>query len=241
MQGKNVLITGAATGIGKAIALCFAARGSNIIINHRHGAPTELEAEIKAMGVNAICIQGDVGSFAQAESIIKTARETFGSIDVLVNNAGITRDALLMRMSEEDFDSVIQTNLKGAFNMIRHISGVMLKQRSGAIVNMTSVVGVMGNAGQANYAASKAGLIGLTKTTAKELASRGITCNAVAPGFIHTRMTEVLSEDVKNKMLEHIPLKKFGTPEDVANLVYFLATSPYITGQVVHVDGGMVM
>ncbi len=241
MQGKNVLITGAATGIGKAIALKFAQCGSNIVINHIFEAPTELENQIKGMGVNAVCIQADIGKFDQAEKLVKEAKAAFGSIDVLVNNAGITRDGLLMRMSENDFDSVIETNLKGTFNMIRHTSNIMLKQKSGSIINMASVVGIMGNIGQANYSASKAGVIGLTKTTAKELSSRGITCNAVAPGFIQTAMTEVLPEDVKKSMLEHIPLKRFGTPEDIAEVVYFLAVNKYITGQVINCDGGMVM
>ena len=241
MQGKNVVITGAATGIGRAIALKFASQGSNIVINHIFDAPKELEEQINAMGVKAICVEADISKFDQAEKLIKTAKSEFGSIDVLVNNAGITRDGLLMRMSEEDFDAVIETNLKGTFNMLRHASNIMLKQRSGSIVNMASVVGIMGNAGQVNYSASKAGVIGMTKSTAKELASRGITCNAVAPGFIATRMTEVLSDDVKKSMMEHIPLKKFGTPEDVAEVVYFLASHKYITGQVVNCDGGMVM
>lgn len=241
MQGKNVVITGAATGIGKAVALKFASQGSNIVINHIFDAPKELEEEIKSMGVKAICIEANIGKFDEAERLIKASKEAFGSIDVLVNNAGITKDGLLMRMSEEDFDSVIETNLKGTFNTIRHVSSIMLKQKSGSIVNMASVVGLMGNAGQANYAASKAGVIGLTKTTAKELAPRGITCNAVAPGFIISRMTDVLSEEVKEKMIELIPLKKLGTVEDVAEVVYFLASNKYITGQVVNCDGGMVM
>lgn len=241
MDAKNAVITGAATGIGKAIAIKFASMGFNIIINHILEPPAELEEYIKSLGVNAMCVHADVGKFDEAEKLVNISKEAFGSIDVLVNNAGITRDGLIMRMSEADFDSVIETNLKGTFNMMKHVSSVMLKQKSGAIVNIASVVGLTGNAGQSNYAASKAGVIGLTKSIAKELASRGITCNAVAPGFIKTQMTDVLSEIVRVKMLENTPLKRFGTPEDVAEAVYFLATNSYITGQVVNCDGGMVM
>ena len=241
MKGKTVLVTGGAKGIGKGIALEFAKNGANVVLNYRSGDPSAVVAEIEACGVQCKAIQADVSDFAQAEMLAKQAKEAFGTLDCLVNNAGITRDGLLLRMSEADFDAVLDTNLKGAFNMMRHVSPIMLKQRSGAVVNVSSVVGLMGNAGQANYAASKAGLIGLTKSAAKELGSRGITCNAIAPGFIETDMTAGLPEDVKTKMYEMIPLKRFGQTEEVARLVVFLAGQTYITGQVVAVDGGMTM
>lgn len=241
LKNQTALITGSAKGIGKAIALRFAQEGCHILLNYRSKVSDELIEEIKGYGVKCVPIQGDVSDFNTAKEIVAKCKDELGSVDILVNNAGITRDALLMRMSEEDFDSVIQTNLKGCFNMIRHVSGVMLKQKSGAIINMASVVGQMGNMGQANYAASKAGVIGLTKTTARELASRGITCNAIAPGFIQTDMTDVLKEDIKEKMLQNIPLNKFGKTEDVAEAAVFLAKNKYITGQVLNVDGGMVM
>jgi len=191
--------------------------------------------------VTCMPVQGDVSDFAFAADMMKKVKKELGSVDILVNNAGITKDMLLMRMTEEQFDSVIQTNLKGTFNMIRHASSIMLKQRSGAIINMSSVVGVMGNVGQANYAASKAGIIGLTKSTAKELAARGVTCNAIAPGFVETDMTAALSEDLQKQMLETIPLKRYGQVDDIAQAAVFLAKNTYITGQVLHVDGGMCM
>ena len=197
--------------------------------------------EIEDCGVKCMPVQGDVSDFDFAKNLIKDVKKEFGTIDVLVNNAGITNDMLLMRMSEEQFDSVINTNLKGSFNMIRHASSVMLKQRSGAIINMSSVSGVAGNIGQANYAASKAGVIGLTKATAKELAQRGVTCNAIAPGFIETDMTAVLADETKDAILNSIPLGRAGKPEDVANAAVFLAKNNYITGQVLNVDGGMIM
>lgn len=238
---KTVLVTGGAKGIGRAIALAFAKEGCNIVLNYRSGVSDELLAEIKALGVECLPLQGDVSDFDTAKKIVTEAKQHFGSLDVLVNNAGITRDMLLMRMTEEEFDAVINTNLKGTFNMIRHTSNIMLKQKAGAIINLASVVGQMGNIGQANYAASKAGVIGLTKTTARELGSRGISCNAIAPGFIETDMTSVLKEDVKKQMLNEIPLKRFGQPEEVAQAAIFLAKNRYITGQVLNVDGGMVM
>ncbi len=241
LKGKTVVVTGAAKGIGYAIALAFAKEGANIVLNYRSSVPDEAIQQIESYGVSCLPIQADVSKFDEAERLIKEAKKACGSIDVLVNNAGITRDGLLMRMSEEDFDAVINTNLKGAFNTIRHASSILLKQRSGAIINISSVVGVMGNAGQANYAASKAGIIGLTRATARELAPRGITCNAIAPGFIQSDMTAVLKEEVQAKMLETIPLHRFGTVEDVAQAAVFLASHPYVTGQVLHVDGGMVM
>ena len=241
LKDKNVIVTGAAKGIGRAVALAFAKEGCNIVLNYRSTVPDELIKEIEDMGVKCLAIQCDVSDFAQSEELVKKAVAEFKTIDVLVNNAGITRDTLLMRMSEEDFDAVIATNLKGTFNMIKHVSKFMLKQRSGSIVNMSSVVGVMGNVGQANYAASKAGVIGLTKSTARELAARGITCNAIAPGFIKTSMTDVLSDAVKENILGNVPLKRLGEPEEVAELAVFLAKTGYITGQVVNIDGGMAM
>lgn len=241
LEGKTVLVTGAAKGIGKAIALAFAKQGCNIVLNYRSNVSDDTIKEIEAYNVKCMPLQGDVSDFATAAEIVKKAKKEFGTVDVLVNNAGITKDMLLIRMSEEEFDSVIQTNLKGTFNMIRHVSSVMLKQRSGAIINMSSVVGVTGNAGQANYAASKAGVIGLTKATAKELAARGVTCNAIAPGFVETDMTAVLTDEQKSMMLEAIPLKRYGQVEDIANAAVFFAKNTYITGQVLNVDGGMVM
>ena len=241
LEGKTVLVTGAAKGIGKAIALAFAKQGCNIVLNYRSNVSDDTIKEIEAYNVKCMPLQGDVSDFATAAEIVKKAKKEFGTVDVLVNNAGITKDMLLMRMSEEQFDSVIQTNLNGTFNMIRHVSSVMLKQRSGAIINMSSVVGVTGNAGQANYAASKAGVIGLTKATAKELAARGVTCNAIAPGFVETDMTAVLTDEQKSMMLETIPLKRYGQVEDIANAAVFFAKNTYITGQVLNVDGGMVM
>ena len=232
LEGKTVLVT---------VALAFAKQGCNIVLNYRSNVSDDTIKEIEAYNVKCMPLQGDVSDFATAAEIVKKAKKEFGTVDVLVNNAGITKDMLLMRMSEEQFDSVIQTNLKGTFNMIRHVSSVMLKQRSGAIINMSSVVGVTGNAGQANYAASKAGVIGLTKATAKELAARGVTCNAIAPGFVETDMTAVLTDEQKSMMLEAIPLKRYGQVEDIANAAVFFAKNTYITGQVLNVDGGMVM
>lgn len=241
LKGKTAVVTGAAKGIGKAIAIAFAKEGCNIVLNYRSSVSDETIKEIEGYGVTCLPVQGDVSDFTFAASMMKQVKKELGSVDILVNNAGITRDMLLMRMSEEEFDSVIQTNLKGCFNMIRHVSSIMLKQRSGAIINMASVVGIMGNAGQANYAASKAGIIGLTKSAAKELAARGITCNAIAPGFVETDMTNVLTDEQKEKMLEAIPLKRYGQVEDIAQAAVFLAKQTYITGQVINVDGGMVM
>ena len=241
LQGKTAVVTGAAKGIGKAIALAFAKEGCNIVLNYHSSLDDETVQEIEACGVTCMPVQGDVSDFAFAADMMKKVKKELGSVDILVNNAGITKDMLLMRMTEEQFDSVIQTNLKGTFNMIRHASSIMLKQRSGAIINMSSVVGVMGNVGQANYAASKAGIIGLTKSTAKELAARGVTCNAIAPGFVETDMTAALSEDLQKLMLETIPLKRYGQVDDIAQAAVFLAKNTYITGQVLHVDGGMCM
>ncbi|MBQ1993627.1 MAG: 3-oxoacyl-[Lachnospiraceae bacterium] len=241
LKGKTVVVTGAAKGIGKAIAVAFAKEGCNIVLNYRSSLSEDVVKEIESYGVKCMPVQGSVADFEFAAELVKTVKKEFKTLDVLVNNAGITKDMLLMRMSEEQFDSVIDTNLKGTFNMVRHASSLMLKQRSGSIINMASVVGVTGNAGQANYAASKAGIIGLTKSAAKEFAQRGITCNAIAPGFVETDMTGVLSDDVKDKLLENIPLGRYGQVEDIASAAVFLAKNTYITGQVLNVDGGMVM
>ena len=241
LKGKTAIVTGAAKGIGRAIAIALAKRGCNIVLNYRSSVKEELIEEIESHGVKCLAIKADISDFKEAEELVKKTKEEMGSVDVLVNNAGITRDGLLIRMSEKDFDDVINTNLKGAFNMLRHSGAVMLKQKSGTIINISSVVGLMGNAGQVNYAASKAGILGMTKSAARELASRGITVNAVAPGFITTDMTDVLNEEQHKRMIDNIPLKKAGAPEDVAEAVVFLAENRYITGQVLNVDGGMVM
>ncbi|MHC1685012.1 MAG: 3-oxoacyl-[acyl-carrier-protein] reductase [Clostridiaceae bacterium] len=245
LKGKNAIVTGGARGIGRSIALKLAEEGANIVLNYRSSGSfvDELVSEIEAKGVKCVAVQGDVSVHSEAEALIKAAVENLGSLDILVNNAGITKDGLIMRMKEEDFDSVINTNLKGAFNTIKFASAVMMKQKRGTIINMASVVGILGNPGQANYVASKAGIIGMTKSVAKELGSRGITCNAVAPGFIQTDMTEVLNEKQKTAMMDVIPLKRAGSVDDVSNVVAFLASEKagYITGQVISVDGGMAM
>jgi 3-oxoacyl-[acyl-carrier protein] reductase len=241
LENKTVIVTGAAKGIGRAVAVAFAKAGANVVVNYRSTTPDETVKAVEAEGVKCLAVQADVSSFEESEKLVEAAKEAFGSVDVVVNNAGITRDTLLMRMSEEDFDAVIDTNLKGCFNMVKHASKVMLKQKSGTIINMSSVIGLVGNAGQANYAAAKAGIIGITKSAAKELAPRGITCNAIAPGFIETDMTAVLSDKVKEGILANIPLKRMGSPEEIASTAVFLASSKYITGQVLAVDGGMVM
>jgi 3-oxoacyl-[acyl-carrier protein] reductase len=245
LENKTAVVTGASRGIGRAVAIKLASLGANIVLNYRSSIKSveEVLAEIKAMGANAVAVQGDISSFTEAEKVIKAAVENFGSLDILVNNAGITKDGLLARMKEEDFDSVIETNLKGAFNCIRHATPIMMKQRRGRIINMSSVVGVAGNVGQINYAASKAGVIGMTKSAAKELASRGITVNAIAPGFIQSDMTDALSDKVKEKLLSGIPLKRLGQAEEVAELTAFLASesASYITGQVININGGMYM
>jgi len=245
LENKTAVVTGASRGIGRAVAIKLASLGANIVLNYRSSIKSveEVLAEIKAMGINAVAVQGDISNFAEAEKVIKAAVENFGSLDILVNNAGITKDGLLARMKEEDFDSVIETNLKGAFNCMRHATPIMMKQRRGRIINMSSVVGVAGNAGQINYAASKAGVIGMTKSAAKELASRGITVNAIAPGFIQTDMTDALSDKVKEDLLSGIPLKRLGQADEVAELVAFLASesASYITGQVININGGMYM
>ncbi len=245
LEGKTAIVTGASRGIGKAIAQKLASQGAAVVINYNGSEEKALEAqkEIQEKGGAASVYQCNVADYEQCRKFIQDVIKEYGHLDILVNNAGITQDGLLMKMSEEDFDKVIDTNLKGAFNTIRFASRQMLKQRSGRIINMSSVSGVTGNAGQANYAASKAGLIGLTKAAARELASRGITVNAIAPGFIETDMTAVLSDQVKEAAVAQIPLGGFGKKEHVAAAAAFLASEEagYITGQVIHVDGGMVM
>ena len=241
LKGKTVLVTGAAKGIGRAIATAFAKEGCNVILNYRSTISDDFIAEIKSYGVECLPIQGDVSNFDKSKEIVDKSIEIFSSIDILINNAGVTKDGLLMRMSEQDFDTVLNINLKGSFNMTRHAINYMIKKRSGTIINISSVVGVIGNAGQVKYAASKAGIIGMTKSIAREVASRGITCNAIAPGFIQTDMTAVLKEDVVKQMTAQIPMKKLGQVEDIAQTAVFLAKSQYITGQVIHVNGGMAM
>ncbi|GFI07620.1 MAG: 3-oxoacyl-[acyl-carrier-protein] reductase [Lachnospiraceae bacterium] len=245
LEGKTAIVTGASRGIGRAIALELGKKGAYVVVNYNGSseAAQETADAIQAAGGQAETYQCNVADYEACEKLINDVIGRRGRIDILVNNAGITRDNLLMRMSEEDFDAVLSTNLKGAFHTMRLVSRYMLKQRSGRIINMASVVGVAGNAGQANYAASKAGVIGMTKSAAKELASRGITVNAVAPGFIETDMTGKLSSKVREQAAAQIPMGGFGKPEDVAKAVGFLASDDagYITGQVLHVDGGMVM
>lgn len=245
LKGKTAIITGSGRGIGKAVAVKLASLGANIVIND---IPASADAqataeEIRGMGVGCICIKGDVTNIDDVKTLVDGAVKEFGAVDIFVNNAGITRDGLMLRMSEEDWDMVMNINLKGAFNCIKTVARPMMKNRGGSIINMASVVGVMGNAGQANYSASKAGLIGLTKTTAKEFSSRGIRCNAIAPGFIQSAMTDKLPDDVKAQYYDAIPLGRFGTVENIADCVAFLASdmSSYITGQVICVDGGLIM
>lgn len=245
LTGKVAVVTGASRGIGRQIAKTMAREGATVIVNYNGSAAKaeEVVAEITEAGGQAEAIQCNISDYAASQEFLANVISKYKRIDILVNNAGITRDNLLMKMSEEDFDAVLATNLKGAFNCTKHVSRQMLKQKSGRIINISSVSGVMGNAGQANYCASKAGVIGLTKSVARELGSRGITVNAIAPGFIETEMTEVLSEDVKKAMGDQIPLKRFGKTEDIAEMAAFLASdkAAYVTGQVISVDGGMAM
>lgn len=245
LEGKVALVTGASKGIGSAIAKKLAALGAFVIVNY-NGSEKRAEdvvAQIKEQGGNAVSFQCNVADYQAAGEMVQEVIRTWQRIDILVNNAGITRDNLIMKMSEEDFDAVLATNLKGAFNTIRHTARQMLKQKSGKIINISSVSGVLGNAGQANYAASKAGVIGLTKSVARELASRGINVNAIAPGFVETEMTEALSGSVKEGAVAQIPFRRFGKPEDIAEAAAFLASdqSAYMTGQVLCVDGGMAI
>ena len=245
LENKVALVTGASRGIGRAIAERLAKDGATVIVNY-NGSRDKAEAvvkEIEEAGGKAEAYQCSVADFAGVEEMMSYVIKTYGRIDILVNNAGITRDGLLMKMSEEDFDAVIATNLKGTFNCMRHVARQMIKQRGGRIINISSISGVMGNAGQMNYAASKAGVIGMTKTAARELASRGITVNAIAPGFITTDMTDVLSDSVKESLLAQIPMKAMGESADIAGTAAFLASddAKYITGQVINVNGGMAM
>ncbi|MBP2832633.1 3-oxoacyl-[acyl-carrier-protein] reductase [Aquimarina sp. U1-2] len=244
LQDKTAIITGATRGIGKGIAEIFAKNGANIAFTYSSSvtAAEQLEKELIDLGVKAKGYQSNAADYTQAQELVKDVLETFGAIDILVNNAGITKDNLLMRMGEEDFDTVIEVNLKSVFNMTKAVQRTMLKQRHGSIINMSSVVGVKGNAGQANYAASKAGIIGFSKSVALELGSRNIRSNVVAPGFIETEMTAKLDEKVVEGWRNAIPLKRGGTPEDIANACVYLASdlSAYVTGQVLHVDGGML-
>jgi len=247
LEGKVAIVTGAGRdgkGIGRSIALALAAEGADIVIADFVPEAAEAVAQdVRSLGRRAVAVKADVSKPADADAIVQKALDEFGKVDILVNNAGITRDALIARMSEEDWDAVIGTNLKGTFNCTKAVTRPMLKQRSGKIVNIASVMGIIGNVGQANYSASKAGIIALTKTTAKELGARGINVNAVAPGFIQTAMTDELPDSVRENIAGRIPVNRLGTSEDVAKLVLFLCTddSDYITGQVVNVDGGMVM
>ena len=245
LTGKVALVTGAGRGIGRQIALTLAAQNAFVIVNY-NGSKDKAEetvSEIKAAGGDAVSYKCNVSDFEECQQMITAIIKEYKHIDILVNNAGITRDGLIMKMSEDDYDAVLDTNLKGTFNTIRHMSRYFLKQKSGRIINISSVSGILGNAGQANYSASKAGVIGLTKAVARELASRGITVNAVAPGFVDTDMTDALSDSTKENLISQIPLGRTGKPQDIANAVLFLASDAagYITGQVLSVDGGMAI
>lgn len=243
LKNKTAVITGASRSIGEAIAMKMANNGANIAVIYANNDTAALNVveKLRTLGVKSNCYKCNVADFNESESTIKKTIADFGTIDILVNNAGITRDKLIMQMSEDDYDSVLDVNLKGSFNMIRHTSRTFIKQKSGKIINISSVVGLMGNAGQVNYAASKSGLIGLTKSVAKELAAKNINCNAIAPGFIDTAMTDVMTDEAKERLLGAIPLKRTGTPDDVANLAVYLASemSSYITGEVIKIDGGL--
>ena len=245
LENKTVLVTGGSRGIGRAIALAMAEEGANVAVLFagNRAAADQTAAEIADKGVKVAVYQCDVASCEETENTVKAILEEFGQVDILVNNAGIVRDGLLLRMKEEDFDAVLNTNLKGAYHMIRHLYSHMMRRKSGRIINISSVVGLMGNAAQANYAAAKAGLVGLTKSTAKELANRGVTCNAIAPGYIQSDMTDALPEKAKEAISSQIPMKHTGLPQDVANLAVFLAGpgASYITGEVIRVDGGLAM
>ncbi|KAB3531419.1 3-oxoacyl-[acyl-carrier-protein] reductase [Alkaliphilus serpentinus] len=245
LKGRNALVTGGTRGIGKAIAIALANEGANIIINYTSNSQVadEVVKELEGLGVKALAIKANVANPHEVKAMMDEIEEKLEGVDILINNAGITRDNLFMRMKDEEWQQVMDVNLNGLFYCTKAVVRRMMKQKYGKIINMSSVVGVMGNAGQANYCASKAGVIGMTKSLAKELAPKGINVNAIAPGFIDTDMTAVLSDNVKDQMINHIPMKKYGKPEDIANLVVFLSSeaSQYITGQVIHVDGGMAM
>jgi 3-oxoacyl-[acyl-carrier protein] reductase len=244
LKDKTAIVTGSAQGIGKAIALALAKQGANVVVSDVNLEEAQkTAAEIAALGTKSLAVKCNVADAAEVDALVKQAQSAFPTIDILVNNAGVTRDNLMMRMDEKDWDLVLDVNLKGAFLMTKAVTRIMMKQRSGRIVNMASVIGVMGNAGQSNYAASKGGLIAFTKSTAKEFSSRNVTCNAVAPGFIETAMTAKLSDEVKENYKKGIPLGRMGSPEDVAGAVLFLVSdaASYVTGQVIHVDGGLVM
>ena len=245
LKGKNVIVTGATRGIGREIALTLAQNGANIAMNYRNlnSEVEDLINEIKSFGVDALAIKCDVSITDEVDNFVKEVRSHYNTIDVLVNNAGITKDGLILRMKEEDFDDVLDVNLKGTFNTTKSVSSIMVRQKYGKIINISSVVGIAGNAGQCNYAASKAGVIGFSKSVARELSSRNINVNVVAPGYINTDMTKNLPDKIKEEIIKSIPMKKIGDPKEVANLVLFLSSnlSDYITGQVINVDGGMVM
>lgn len=241
LENKNVFITGSSRGIGLAIAHKFASLGANIVLNSRGQISEELLASFKSYGVKVLAISGDVSDYTDAKRMVDQAIKELGSVDVLVNNAGITQDTIMLKMTEDDFERVLKVNLTGAFNMTQSVLKQMIKAREGAIINMSSVVGLMGNAGQANYAASKAGLIGFTKSVAREVAGRNVRVNAIAPGMIESDMTAVLSDKVKDAMLAQIPMKQFGQAEQVADVAVFLASQDYLTGQVIAIDGGLTM
>lgn len=245
LKDKVAIVTGASRGIGRAIALSLASSGANVVVNYAgsEAAAHEVANEIEKMGRKAVLFQADVSDGEKVSQMVEKTLEEFGRVDILVNNAGITRDNLLMRMKDSEWDQVINTNLKGVYNCIKAVTRPMMKQRAGRIINISSVVGSLGNPGQANYVAAKAGVIGLTKSVAREMASRGITVNAVAPGFIETDMTAKLGEDIQTSLMAQIPLQRLGQPDDIANMVRFLCSdeASYITGQTIHVDGGMYM
>lgn len=245
MTGRTALVTGAGRGIGREIAFTLAREGVDIAVNYNSSeeAAKETAKQIEAMGRKAVLLPCDVADFKKSEEMVSQAVESLGRLDILINNAGITKDNLLLRMTEEEFDTVLDTNLKGCFHLIRHVAKIMVKQRYGRIINLSSISGVLGNVGQANYSASKAGIIGLTKSAARELASRNITVNAIAPGFIDTEMTKGLSDSVKESILAQIPMRRFGSTKDIAETARFLASdyAAYITGQVIQINGGMAM
>ena len=245
LKGKTAVVTGGSQGIGKVTCLTLASCGADIVVNYYPGCDADaakVKEECEALGVKAIAVAGDVSKMEDCEALFKAAAEEFGKVDILVNNAGITRDALMVRMKEEDFDAVINVNLKGTWNCMKLAAKSMMKQRSGRIISLSSVAGVIGNAGQSNYSASKAGIIGMTKTLAKEIGSRGVTVNAVAPGFIETDMTADLPQDVKDMVAKQVPLARYGQPEEIASVIAFLASdaASYVTGQVINIDGGLI-